>query len=524
MAGTQYANHTSDIMKNYNMKYILAYDLGTGGVKASLFNQNGESIFNSFISYETYYPSDGFHEQNPYDWWKSIVESTNIILLKHGDYKKDIIAISLSGHSLGAVPIDRDGNLLLENIPIWSDTRAKTQSREFFKIIDKDSWYLTTGNGFPSHLYSVFKQMWYKDNMPDIYNQTYKFIGTKDYINYKLTGKIYTDHSYASGSGVYDLLNWSYKDEYITASGVSKEKFPEILASTDVIGTLNDHSAHALGLHKEVKVVCGGVDNACMALGAGCIKNGMAYTSLGSSAWLTVSGTEPIVDIKYKPYVFTHCIPNMYISATSIFSAGSSFRWLKENVCKNLVNIEDVYEAMNRLASKSPIGAKKLFFNPSLAGGSSQDKSPNIRGGFVGLKLEHTQEDLIRATLEGICMNLKVALEILERYIKLSDDMLIVGGGGKSRFWRELFADIYDKNIIETNICEDAGSLGAFAIAAVGTGLWENVQRISQVLVVENKISPNKNNSLKYKKIIMVFKKISEMLSDIGDIIEEIDW
>ena len=443
------------------MKYIIAYDLGTGGAKASLYNQEGQSVGDYFVSYDTYYPQSGYHEQNPRDWWDAIVTSTKRLLEKTAVESSNIVCLAVSGHSLGAIPISTDGQVLVETVPIWSDSRASVQAKRFFETIDEEEWYLTTGNGFPAPLYSVFKQMWYMDNLPKVYADTHKFIGTKDYINFMCTGRMCTDYSYASGSGVYDLVNWQYKDEYIKASKIDRDKFPELLKSTDIVGTLTDSAAKILGLDKSVKVACGGVDNACMALGAGCINDGMAYTSLGSSAWIAVSGHKPIVDVNRRPFVFTHCIPGMFASATAIFSAGNSLRWLRDNVCRNLLSEKEPYDAMTKLAETSPVGANRLLFNPSLAGGSSLDKSTNVKGGFIGLQLKHNQADLIRATLEGVCLNLRIALDVLAEYIDLSDDMLIVGGGGKSQFWRSLFADIYNKTIIETNVGQDAGSLGA---------------------------------------------------------------
>ena len=506
------------------MRYIIAYDLGTGGAKASLYDEEGNSLYDCFIPYCTYYPNSGYHEQKPTEWWDAIVKSTGLLLKESLIDKNNIECLAVSGHSLGTVPLSENGDLLVETVPIWSDSRAKEQAERFFKTIDEDEWYRTTGNGFPAPLYAVFKQMWYMDNMPDVYKKTYKFIGTKDYINYKCTGKMCTDYSYASGSGVYDLVKWEYKQEYIKASKIEAEKLPKILASTDIIGTLTEDAADELGLHTGVKVACGGVDNACMALGAGCIREGMAYTSLGSSAWIAVSSYKPIVDTNKKPYVFTHCVPGMFASATAIFSAGNSFRWLRDNVCRDLLNEKEPYDAMTALAAKSPVGSNRLIFNPSLAGGSSLDKSPNVKGGFIGLELKHTQEDLIRATLEGICLNLRLAMDVLAGYTELSEDMLIVGGGGKSQFWRSLFADIYNKNIIETNVGQDAGSLGAAAVAAVGAGIWKDFDILGEIHVQKGKIEPNTDNNTKYEKILMLFEKIAQVQSDIGDMIEESQW
>ena len=209
--------------------------------------------------------------------------------------------LAISGHSLGAVPVDREGRLLRNTIPIWSDARAQEQARRFFEKVDENEWYLTTGNGFPSALYTVFKIMWYMDNEPDIYRDAFKIIGTKDYINLRLTGVIKTDHSYASGSGVYDLKRNAYHEGYITASGISADKLPDIIPSTAVLGTLTPRAAEETGLGTNVKVVCGGVDNSCMALGAKNVEEGRVYTSLGSSAWIAVSSTEPVLDPKRSP-------------------------------------------------------------------------------------------------------------------------------------------------------------------------------------------------------------------------------
>lgn len=508
------------------MKYIISYDLGTGGTKASLFREDGVSCASAFISCDTSYPRPDFREQRPDDWWNSVKKSTRQMLEKAQADPEDIVALAVSGHSLGAVPIGRDGKLLAESVPVWNDARAEKEADEFFRSVDRDRWYLTTGNGFPAQLYSVFKIMWYRNHMPDLYENTDKFIGTKDYVNYRMTGVLCTDYSYASGSGVYSLKECRYVEEYIRAAGIDPEKFPDILGSSDIIGTILPEVADELGLSRNTKVACGGVDNACMALGAACFHDGEAYTSLGTSAWIAVSSGEPIVNTEIHPYVFAHCIPGQYVSAVSIFSAGNSYRWVRNNLCRDLMLEErqgkgDAYDLMNREAEQSPVGANRLIFNPSLAGGSGIDKSANIRGGFIGLDLMHTRGDLLRATLEGICMNMKIIMDLLEGYVPLSSDMLLVGGGGKSQFWRQMFASVYGKNIVESRIGEDAGSLGAAALAAVGSGLWDSFEKVKEAHDIVGLAKPD-GTAEQYRKIIPVFRKIAEIQSDIGDMLAEL--
>lgn len=509
------------------MSYILSYDLGTGGTKASLYDEKGTSLASAFISCDTFFPQELFQEQRPADWWASVVKSTHELLAKTAVNPAEVVCLAVSGHSLGVVPVDSQGVLLTEFTPIWSDGRAGDQAARFFQTVDEAQWYLTTGNGFPAPLYGIFKIMWLKDRHPEIYERTAVFLGTKDYVNLRMTGVTATDHSYASGSGVYDLKNRRYLPSYIAASGVDAAKLPVIHESSHILGTLTPQAAELLGLPQTVKVAAGGVDNACMCLGAACTHEGDSYTSLGSSAWIAVSSHEPVVNTQKRPYVFAHCIPGMYASATSIFSAGNSFRWLKNTFFAPLAEQAqrdgvDVYDLLTELASKSPAGSHKLIFNPSLAGGSGLDKSRYVRGCLTGLTLGHTTGDVVRAALEGVCMNLKLAMDVLSENVTLSEDMLIVGGGGKSRFWRALFASIYDKNIVETNVGQDAGSLGAAAVAAVGVGLWDSYDRVRSIHVRKDVIAPNPQERAIYQKLLPVFAWIANIQSDVGDMLQEL--
>ncbi len=507
------------------MKYILAYDLGTGGLKASLFDEAGVSRAGVFRPCETYYTAANFREQDPNDWWRILIDSTRE-LLASGFSASDIACVSISGHSLGVAPVGASG-LLSGRVPIWSDSRAGEEAKEFFTRTDETGWYMTTGNGFPAPLYSVFKLMWLKKHRPELYEKTDKFIGTKDYLNYMLTGMLATDHSYASGSGVFDLLRRDYRPDYLSAAGIDAGKLADPLPSSAIIGGVNVEAAALTGLIEGTPVVCGGVDNSCMALGAGCFGEGEVYTSLGTSSWIAVSSSKPIVDERCRPYVFAHCVPDMYVSATAIFSSGSAFEWLRDTVCPDLVAAQkaggiNAYDAMTALASSSPVGANALIFNPSLAGGSSLDSDPNIRGAFLGLDLKHTRADLIRSVLEGVCLNLRLALDVLATQTSISSDMLIVGGGGKSAMWRQLFASVYNKNITRIAVGQDAGALGAAALGAVSVGMWDGFERLRSVCRVVSSIAPIPADNAKYEAMLPVFKELAENQCRVAEIMANI--
>ena len=150
---------------------IIAYDLGTGGVKASLYDGEMRTLFKTFAPYPTAYPAPCMHEQRPEDWWNAVVSSTRSLVEGSGTDPSSIKALALSGHSLVTVPIDRDGRLLADSVPIWSDTRAGLEAEDFFTRIREEDWYLATGNGFPAPCYSIFKLMWTKKHQPELFSR-----------------------------------------------------------------------------------------------------------------------------------------------------------------------------------------------------------------------------------------------------------------------------------------------------------------------------------------------------------------
>lgn len=496
---------------------IIAYDLGTGGIKASLYNESGVSLAASFIPYVTFYRHDQWHEQRPAEWWEGVCQSTAILLKKSNTHPKEIAGIALSGHSLVVAPLNKKGELLTEFVPIWSDTRATDCVDDFFSGLTYEDWYMITGNGDPVACYSIIKLMWIKKHQPDIYKEIDCVLGSKDYINYKLTGVKCTDPSYASGFGVFNLLAWDYEDRFFDAADIDKGIFPPIYPSDSVIGHVTKEAAEATGLPEGIPVACGAVDNTCMALGARGIGEGRVYTSLGSSSWIAVTSQTPILDLKTRPFIFAHAQKGYYTSGVSIFSAGNSFRWVRDQLCRDITRDENTYNQMGILASRVPIGSNGVLFNPALAGGSAQEPSPNIRGSFMGISLSTTREDLIRASMEGIAMALKSVLNILKSNVELEKEMLICGGGSKSSLWRSIFADVYNLDIIKTNIDQDAATLGAAALAANACGIWTGYQHIDGLHITESIDSPVIEHVQKYERLLPVFYQWSESLAVLGN-------
>lgn len=499
-------------------KKIVAFDLGTGGNKASLFDGDGALLASAFVPYSTDCPASGFHEQRPCDWYAATVESARRLLAETGVSGRDVRALAISGQSLSTVPLDREGRLLRESVPIWSDSRATEQAARFFESVDPLDWYRTTGNGFPPGLYTVFKLLWFRENEPEMFRKIDRVLGSKDYVNFRLTGRAMTDRSYASGCGVYNLLSGEYDDALLAATGLDRGILPEIFPSTEVVGTLTGAAAAELGLTTETAVVCGGVDNACMPLGAGCHRAGRAYASLGSSSWIAVTDDRPTLDDRSKPYVFAHVVPGLFTSAIGMFASGTAFRWVRDRLCPDLIERaaaerRDVYDLMTELAAFSPPGANGLLMNPSLSGGSSIDPSPAIRGAFLGLDLAQSRSDLIRAAMEGIAFGTRTLLETIRSLARVDGRLTIVGGGGNSPFWCGMYADILKTPLEKTPIGQNAASLGAAAVAAVGVGLWDSFDRLDDLLTGGEIFAPDSDAARFYDDVYARYQNAVGLLA-----------
>lgn len=495
---------------------MIAYDLGTGGMKAALYQRDMTAIAEAFVEYRTYYPGPDMHEQRPGDWWDAVCTSTKALLEQSGISSVNIVGVALSGASLVAIPLNQEGKALMDRVPIWSDMRAKIQAERFFKTVDEKTWYTTTGNGFPAACYSLFKLMWMKENQPEIFRQIRCVLGSKDYINYCLTGNIATDFSYASGTGAYNLCSGRMEPEFLQAAGLPQDIFPTPRPSHDIVGYVTPAASRKTGLPDGIPVMCGGVDNACMALGAVGAAEGRAYVSLGSSAWIPLNSSTPILDFKTRPYVFAHIQEGMFTTAYSLFAGGSSLRWIRDTLFSELPK-DGAYSAMDMLAEKVPPGANGVFFHPGLAGGTMQDPSVHLSGAFMGLQLSTTRDELVRASMEGVAMNLLSSLQLLRSKANVLQPLFFCGGGSRSAIWMQIFADILDMELEKSSIDQSAASLGAAAIAARGLGWWNDYSLIPTLHKARKIYRPVAENAARYYQLFPLFQRICVMTSELGD-------
>lgn len=297
---------------------ILAYDLGTSAVKVGLFDNSGNLVASALQGYDTLYPVPNGAEQQAEDWWSAICKASRLLLQQNPEWRQRIICISFSGQMMGCLPVDKQGKPLRPSL-IWADQRAIKEAELLARCIGDSILYERTGQK-ASPAFSLAKILWLKHNEPQVYRKTYKILNAKDFIVARLTGKFHTDPSDASGSNIYSLKEGKWDTDILSAVDIDINILPEIVPSTAVVGSVTQQAATNTGLVAGIPVVMGGGDGDVSAIGAGIVKPGDAFISLGSSAWFAIVGKSPIDDPEMRLTTEAHVIPGLYLPNGTTFN------------------------------------------------------------------------------------------------------------------------------------------------------------------------------------------------------------
>lgn len=488
-------------------QYILAHDLGTSGNKATLYDLDGGLMGSLVCDYPTYYPHEGWVEQDADDWWKAVCESTKMLLERTGIPSSAVACVSFSAQMMGCLVVDKEGRPLRRML-IWADTRSAAQEKSMLERVDLQTAYKITGHR-PSASYSAAKLLWVRDNEPEIYKQADKMIHAKEYIILKLTGEIVTDYSDASGTNLLDIGKKEWSRDLLEAFDIRRDILPDLYPSTHIAGKVTAEAARLCGLAEGTPVVIGGGDGSCACVGAGVVRPGKVYNVVGSSSWISTAADRPYFDPEMRTFNWIHLDENLYAPCGTMQAAGYSYAWFRDALCGEesyagkAAGI-NAYKLIDRLVEKSPAGAGGLLFLPYLLGERSPHWDHNARGAFVGIGISTGKGDMARAVLEGVGFNLKIILDILEKY-DIVRDIIMIGGGTKGETWLQILADIWQKPLLVPQYLEEATSMGAAICGGVGIGAYPDFLVAEKLNKPVKTIEPNKESAPVYNQIYGIF-------------------
>lgn len=447
---------------------LIAHDLGTTGNKASLHDAGGRLIDAVTVGYPVRFADGGVAEQDPADWERAVVEATRALLQRTGTDPASVAGLVVSGQMMGAVLLDAEYRPVRPAI-IWSDTRAHAQARALAERLGEREAYERLGHRI-NPTYSIEKVMWVRDNEPDVWACVRHIGVAKDVVVHRLTGRLATDRSDASGTNAYDQAAGTWSSDVLAAAGLDAAILPEILESTDVVGTLTDEAAAATGLPRTTRVVMGGGDGPIAAAGAAVVapEDG-AYVSLGTSSWISFAADRPVVDPRMRTFTFNHVTPGGFAPTATMQAGGASVQWIGE-----VLSPDPSAPELGRLiaeADTDDAATGGLYFLPHLLGERSPLWNPDARGAFLGLARHHTRAHLTRAVLEGVAFNLAVCIQAFREGGATIERIDAVGGGAASDAWLQILADVWGVPVRRRSVVEEANSLGAAVTGAVGLGL-----------------------------------------------------
>src|SRR3989304_4151476 len=361
-----------------NTEYILAIDLGTGGPKVALVSADGEIAGHEFEATTLHLTPDGGAEQDPDDWWRALTTAARRLLARGLVPPERIVALSCTTQWMGTVPVDRDGNHLM-NALIWMDTRGARHARRITRGFPSVSgygavklwrWLRITG-GVPSRTGkdSLGHILYIQQELPEVYHQTFKFLEPMDYLNLRFTGQAAAAYDTITGHWLTDNRDLSrvrYVDRLVALSGVDRGKLPDLKPTGAILGPITREFASEFGLREDVQVVMGTPDTESAAVGAGAGRDVAPHLYIGTSSWLTCHVPFKKTDVINSITSLPSAIPGRYLVATEQDTAGACLTMLRGNFffaddeLTDGAAPPDAFQTFDRMAERVPAGSDKL--------------------------------------------------------------------------------------------------------------------------------------------------------------------
>lgn len=494
-------------------KTLLGLDLGTTSVKAGLFSTDGVLLASASEEYQLLTPAANEAELPAEIYWQASVKTIRKVLQTVGDTQGTPAAIAVSSQGETLIPIDKNGKAL-RNAIVWIDNRAEEQAKYLNSRL-KDVYDIT---GIPDVIptWTGCKIRWIRENEPDVFRNTHKFLLLQDYILYRLTGNFVTNGSISCTTLYFDIRNHQWWQDALEAIGISENLLPDILEAGEIVGTSTVSANQELGLEAPIQVIGGGMDQSAGAVGAGTITDGIASETTGSALCIQVVTRRHDLDQSKRIPVYIHSVPGLYLFDPVCPTAGMAYKWFKDTFAtEEIARAEDegssVYDLLNQSAADIPAGSDGLIMLPHLMGAFCPNSNPDAKGSFTGFTIHHSKGHFVRAILEAVAYMLRQNLETVTASGASFTEIRATGGGAKSPLWNQIKADVCNLPVI-TLENEDTGLIGDAILAGTAIGIFPNIQDgCDRFVKIKSCVNPGTNCAL-YEKYYQNYGKLDQAL------------
>lgn len=496
-------------------KYMIGLDSGTSGVKAVLFDIEGNQIMKEGYSLKAIHKQENWYEEDVNEIWQKTKKAIKVITDKYD--KKDIIGIGITAQGDGLWMFDENMEPT-RNGCCFCDGRGYKELQDWVEDGTVDKAFKLSGTRLFTGNQNVILK-WMDKNEPETMEKTKHIMHLKDYLYYKLTKEIYTDAT--DQSLVFINMNTcQYDDELFKLYGLEKyrDRFPEIINPIETNHNINKDIAEQLGLSKEVIITNGPMDVVAAAIGSGIVETGDCLSIIGTAALHEMLIDKPYSDDTVAGMTVTNAVKGECLRLMASMAGTPNLEWTIDLVGrKNLESKandigKDLYSYLEEEVDKVPIGSRGIMYHPYLLAGGERAPftDPHARASFTGLSVTHKPIDLLRAAYEGVAYAMMHCYENMPFEIK---KITICGGGAQSDMWCQMFADALGKKVI-TIKGDELGAKGTILINAVAQGIYKDLnEAINKTVTLNKSFNPNMENHARYKRYYEVYRKVYELIS-----------
>lgn len=517
------------------MTYVIAYDIGTTGVKTCLFqiDKSIKLIANAHEGYQLYMVDNGGAEQDEEEWWKAMSSTTKQLFDITTVLPSQIAGISFCSQMMGLVLVDETGKPVRRPMS-YMDQRAEKEIKEgmaygvkvagvnVFKLVKS---LIIAKAASTSVKDPVWKYKWVEKNEPENFKRIYKWLDVKEYLIHRCTGRFVMTKDSAFATLLYDTRKGKegFSKALCEMNKVRMEHLPEIIQSTDKVGPLTKQAANDLGLLAGTPVFGGGGDATLIGIGAGCVEVGDTHIYSGTSGWVSTIVNKQTVDTSKMIAAIVGAQSGRFNYFAEMETAGKCLEWVKDHLALDEIDIylekkhvaetqeaiyTSLYDYLMKTVKKIGPGAGGVIFTPWLHGNRCPFEDPNAAGIFFNITLDTGKTELIRAVLEGVCYHLRWMLECQEKKIHTSKEIRFVGGGALSPITGQILADVTGHRIAVVVNPQNVGAVGATALVGVGLGLIPSLESVKSFIPADQIFIPDEKTKGIYDRNYEVFKRL----------------